>query len=451
MAITTFALSTALPGQSNALKSAKACRRAVVPLAGVLDTTPMLNSNCPELVSGEGILVSTLDGAGAEMRQNHLDYKFKNDFAIFFHHINKQKAEDAKKTLYISWVAFNPLKRAVTLTVNEQASYLSQPDAPFIDRAAMAEDPENLLYSGPGDRLAGDYIHGKATVGLPYSVTIPAGRLAVVRHLDVPVADLKFHHNGRSFFARGNIRGALAMATLATFSESGPPGLEKLAALLKSSGLAQPREYGKLPPTPDHYKGRFIYGRVAGVERGVKISAEHKYSLTKGGALAANFPVSSLIKGTFASGEIQSAPLLRRYSDTAYSAHGNYCVDYKIKIDLHNRDYIKRKLYVTLDCPLKTDADQLKYVEGEKAVFFRGSLKISSLNYERFYHFVLHKGEQLMPFESFEIEPGQRREVKIDLLYPPDATPPQMLKIYSPQSEAGDIDLRPVIKQGDNI
>ncbi len=426
----------------------------VRPLAGRLDNTAVLNSNCPELVTGEGILVSTLSGKGRDVPENHLNFKFKNDFALFFHHINKQSEEDAKKTLYVSWIAFNPQKKDAKLIVSEEASYLSQPDAPFVERPALAPDPDNTLYSGPGDRLTADFIHDtfstsdtKSARNLPLTITVPAGEMAIVRQMDVPVADLKYHHNGRSFYARGNIQGALNMATIATFSESGPPSLAELEALLQRSLLAHPREYEELAPTPDDFKGRFVYGRVSGVQTGAKIEAAHSLTLSKASEATRNYPISSLVNGTFGTGEIQSAPLLRRYPDTAYSAHGNYCVDYKVNLTIRNNDYIKRKLYVGFDCPLKADIDEIKYAERpEKAVFFRGSLKVSSEEYERFYHFVLHKGEALEPFESFEVEPGQTRTVTVELLYPPDATPPQLLKFYSPQSELPTLDLNPVIR-----
>ena len=268
----------------------------------------------------------------------------------------------------------------------------------------------------------------------------------MVRHVDVPVADLKFHHNGRSFFARGNIDGALQMATIATFSESGPPELSKLEAMLRDSLMARPREYEKLKPTPNDFKGRFIYGRVAGVQQGVHLNASHSLVLDKSSNSIKRYPISSLARGTFGTGEIQSAKLLRRYDDTAYSAHGNYCVDYKVVFNVRNRDYIKRKVYVYLDCPLKTDKNEIKYAEQpEKAVFYRGSVKLSTDSYQRFYHLVLHKGQNLEALDAFEVEPGEKMSFTVELLYPPDATPPQLLSVYSPQSEEVKVDLRPVL------
>jgi hypothetical protein len=438
-------LAYAADAESSTAKRLPLCK--VKPLAAVMDKLPMLNSNCPEVVSGEGLLVSTMSGVGKDVPENHLSYRFKGDFAIFLHHINKQTEAEAKKTLYVSWVAFNPTSQPVTLRVDEQASYLSQPDAPFVERAPLAIDDENKLFSGPGDRLTADYIHGKAKIEPPFLITVQPGKLAVVRHVDVPVADLKFHHNGRSFFARGNIDGALQMATIATFSESGPPELSKLEAMLKDSLMARPREYEKLRPTPNDATGRFIYGRVAGVQQGVHLDASHNLLLDKSSDSIKCYPISSLARGTFGTGEIQSAKLLRRYDDTAYSAHGNYCVDYKITCKVRNSDYIKRKVYVYLDCPLKTDKNEVKYAEQpEKAVFYRGSVKVSTANYQRFYHLVLHKGQNLEALDAFEVEPGEKMNFTVELLYPPDATPPQLLRIYSPKSEEVRVDMRPVLE-----
>lgn len=430
---------------SGAAKRLPFCK--VKPLAGAMDKLPMLNSNCPEVISGEGILVSTMSGIGKDVPENHLNYRFKGDFALFLHHINKQTEAEAKKTLYVSWVVFNPLNQPVTLKIDEQASYLSQPDAPFVERVPLAVDDENKFYSGPGDRLTADYIHGMAKVEPPFTVTIPPGKFAVIRHVDVPVADLKFHHNGRSFFARGNINGALQMATIATFSESGPPELSKLEAMLRDSLMARPREYEKLKPTPNDFVGKFIYGRVAGVQQGVHLNSSHSLVLNKSSDSIKCYPISSLAKGTFGTGEIQSAKLLRRYDDTAYSAHGNYCVDYKVGFNVRNSDYIKRKVYVYLDCPLKTDKNEIKYAEQpEKAVFYRGSVKISTDSYQRFYHLVLHKGQNLEALDAFEVEPGEKMSFTVELLYPPDATPPQLLTVYSPQSEEVKVDVRPVLE-----
>ena len=52
----------AVEGESSSPKRLPLCK--VKPLAADLDKLPMLNSNCPEVVSGEGLLVSTMSGVG---------------------------------------------------------------------------------------------------------------------------------------------------------------------------------------------------------------------------------------------------------------------------------------------------------------------------------------------------------------------------------------------------
>ena len=58
-------------------------------LSGHLDSVPVFNSNSPELVLGEGILLSSF--APEEMRspQAHLDFVFNGRLDRFAHHVAK--------------------------------------------------------------------------------------------------------------------------------------------------------------------------------------------------------------------------------------------------------------------------------------------------------------------------------------------------------------------------
>lgn len=69
----------------------------VRPLPGELDSTPVFNSNSPELIQTEGILLSTFPSAGMRTPEAHLNYPFQGRFDIFAHHIARGITPDDKK------------------------------------------------------------------------------------------------------------------------------------------------------------------------------------------------------------------------------------------------------------------------------------------------------------------------------------------------------------------
>ncbi|MEZ4535818.1 MAG: DUF3370 family protein, partial [Cyanobacteriota/Melainabacteria group bacterium] len=69
------------PAEKSELRDAEIIR----PLPGALDSVPVFNSNCPEVVLGEGVLLSTFK-AGVDP-SGTLPYEFMGDFDVFFHHI----------------------------------------------------------------------------------------------------------------------------------------------------------------------------------------------------------------------------------------------------------------------------------------------------------------------------------------------------------------------------
>ncbi|MGB7893662.1 MAG: DUF3370 family protein, partial [Microcoleus sp.] len=46
-------------------------------------------------------------------------------------------------------------------------------------------------------------------------------------------------------------------------------------------------------------------------------------------------------------------------------------------------------------------------------------------------HIVQRRGQQGEPLVNVNMKPGERRLVQVDFLYPPDATPPQVLTVRS--------------------
>lgn len=48
---------------------------------------------------------------------------------------------------------------------------------------------------------------------------------------------------------------------------------------------------------------------------------------------------------------------------------------------------------------------------------------------ERYVHLVQRRGQRGEPLVTLNMRPGEKRDVIVDLLYPPDATPPQVLTV----------------------
>ena len=417
------------------------------PLPGALDDVLMFNSNSPEVVTKEGILVSTFPPEGKQVPTAHLNLLLEGQFNLFAHHINKNEGEGEPKTLFIAALIGNPGKKKVKLKILDAASYLSQPDAPFIILKEVEENPAGKIYAGPGDRVTDDLLRGSQQDGWPKSVTVAPGDATLLFNLPIPVRPLKPALNGRSTLIRLTSNGPVHIATLALFSRRGengeerPPSLEEWQTLLNTSELAGPRD--KVPTPPDA-SGAFIYGRVAGVQRGstwkatIRDNAASKPKLhipQPGHAFA--YPISTVDHGTFGTLQIQSAPLVVRYPDTAYQAHGNYGVEYNLTLPLYNDTESQQTVSVSFETPIKTNKkeDCLSFFEPPPTnVFFRGTVEFQYRDdngqaQDRYVHLVERRGQICEPQIVLSMKPKSRRQVKVRLLYPPDATPPQVLTV----------------------
>ena len=99
-------------------------------LPGALDQIPVFNSNSPELVLNEGILLSTFPKSQKSFANAHLDRSFTGRFDLFTHHIAKGSVENLR-TLYEGVIVYNPTAEPVTIDILQAASYVSQPDAKY--------------------------------------------------------------------------------------------------------------------------------------------------------------------------------------------------------------------------------------------------------------------------------------------------------------------------------
>jgi len=420
------------------------------PLPGRLDSVPVFNSNNPEVVKTEGILLSTFPPRGKRVPTAHLNFPFRGRFDLFSHHIARAiETPDDLRTLYLGVIVYNPSSQPVTLYVLQAASYLSQPDAPFVELPPLLDNQLGNFYAGPGDRVMNDVLRGQRQEGWPAQLVIPPRQSRMLSNLPIPVSTLTPPLNGRSTLVRLQSNGPVYLAELAMYAKPSltggeqAPTLNEWQTLLETGNFAGPREGA--PSPPHNPTGGEIYGRVAAVAQG----SAWRSQVTDPGSLylaipqrgqAFSYGLSTLLAGRMGTGQNQSAKLLVRYPGTAYEAHGNYGVEYNITLPLSNNTGEPQTVNIVLQTPLKEDYLSklgLRFRQPPyPSVFFRGTVRIQyndnfDLPQIRYYHLTQQRGQIAEPLVQLEMAPGTQRLVQVDFLYPPDATPPQMLTIQT--------------------
>jgi Protein of unknown function (DUF3370) len=414
-------------------------------LPGQLDDVLVFNSNSPELVLQEGILLSTFPKADKATPAAHLDRAFNGRFDIFTHHIAKGSATDLR-TLYHAVVAHNPGTEPVTIDTLQAASYVSQPDAPFIELpASTLPNNDGKIYAGPGSRGASDVLRGRRQDIFAPSIVIPPGESRLVFNLPIAVKTLEPLVNGRSTILRLRSTGNVHLASLALFAKTDDQGAEREPNLaewqdvIQTGKLSSPRDK---VPTPIGAPGGQIYGRVSGVAQGSQwngtLTDPEKLDLTiPEPGKAFSYGISTLYRGTLGTNQSQSAKMLDRYEDTAYEAHGNYAVQYALTLPLVNPTDREQTVQLTFETPLKREDTQTGlrfYNPLPKNTFFRGTVRFMynddrDIPRTQYFHLVQKRGQQGEPLVTLKMPPGDRRLVKFDVIYPADATPPQVLTV----------------------
>jgi hypothetical protein len=419
----------------------------VRPLPGQLDNVPVFNSNSPELVQTEGILLSTFPPKGKATPTAHLNFPFQGRFDVFAHHIAKAATPEDLRSLYLGIVLHNPGTKPVTVDILQAASYLSQPDAPFIELPSQVENRFGRVYAGPGSRVMSDILRSRRQSGFPPQLVIPPGQSRMLLNLPIPVRTLEPPINGRSTLMRLRSNGRVYAASLARFApvdsngEERAPTLAEWRELLDKGDLAGARD--RVPTPPDQTSSGIIYGRVAGVAQGSQWQAQlvdqpnTAYLSIPQPGQAFSYGISTLSGGRLGTNQAQSAPMLVRYPDTAYFAHGNYGVQYSLTLPLVNRTSNAQTVTLALQTPIKEDQIQggLRFFEPlPRQIFFRGSVQVrykddAGLPQTRTVHLVQRRGQMGEPLIQLRMPPSDQRLVQVDLLYPPDATPPQVLTV----------------------
>ncbi|NEQ44354.1 MAG: DUF3370 family protein [Leptolyngbya sp. SIOISBB] len=459
----------------------------VRPLPGQLDEVPVFNSNSPELIQQDGILLSTFPGDQMAHGEAHLDFAFEGRFDFFAHHIARGITADDRRTMFLGGLIYNPNSEPVTLKIGQGVSYLSQ-EAPFHSLPALRFNPDGSVFSGPGSRTVSDVLQERRQSQWPWQIVIPPEQTYLLINAPIPLRRLPFTadatlppgsvlpgapenfrsfpvasviptgdsrplpSNGRSLLLQLDSDAPVYAATLAMYAprtlegEERAPTLQEWLRLLVNGRLAGPRD---IPPTnPEEYaKGsgdsRFFYGRVAGVAMGsqweaqaVDDSAAESLTIPTPGE-AISYVISTVDYNTFGTEQIQSAPMLARYPDTAYRAHGNYGVHYKVRMPLNNNTDRQQRVALTLQTPLQDETlnQGLRFLRNPAdRIFFRGTVRVQYETAEgqqrtRYIHVVQRQGEEGEPILRLTLPPNSQQEVVVELIYPPDATPPQVLTV----------------------
>jgi hypothetical protein len=424
-------------------------------LPGQLNKVPMFNSNSPEVVQTEGILLSTFPSSGKAVPSAHLNLPLEGSFNLFAHHIARSKTPGDSRPMYLGVIVYNPGKQPVTLDILQAVSYVTNPDAPFIQLPSFVDNSSGKVYAGPGSRLTNDFLRGVHQSNFPSQLVIPPQQSKMLFNLPITLG------NCRSTLMRLRSNAPVHMASLAMYAPlevdfleaelADPllplpisyraPLLEEWQKLLDTGNLSEPRD--RTPTPPNQTKNEIIYGRVAGVAQGSEWQTEvvdsrkaKALSIPQPGK-AFSYPLSTVNMVTLGTGQVQSAPMLVRYPDTAYRAHGNYGVHYSLTLPLANNTGKFQTVTLAIQTPLKQENENngLRFLEPpDQQVFFRGTVQISykddqGVSQTRYVYLEQRRGQQGEPLVRLNMPRGDRRLVKLNFLYPPDATPPQVLTV----------------------
>ncbi|MGC1309557.1 MAG: DUF3370 domain-containing protein [Phormidesmis sp.] len=441
----------------------------VRPLPGGLDNVPVFNSNSPEIIESDGILLSTFPSRGKSDPSAHLNYSFNGRFDIFSHHVARGQDDSDTRTVYEAIMVHNPGDRPVTLSVRDGASYISQ-ESPWNEIASGTSNLYSNNFSGPGSRVMNDVLRDRRQSVFPAQVTIPPRQSHLLLNAPIPLRRLNVatdgslppgseltpppvrassgegpRLNGRSTLMRLNSSGPVYVASLAMHAPQSNgkervPSLDDWRYILAQGRLAAPRDLA--PSRPGSRDNPFRYGRVSGIATG----SQWRATLSDRGSSQLTIPdpgehisyaLSTLERNTFGTGQIQSAAITARYADTAHRANGNYGIEYNLDMPLTNNTDSPKTVELSIQTPLQNDdiknALQFKTTPDSR-VFFRGTMLFiykedDGRSRAHYAYLVQNRGEQGQPLVEMTLAPGEQRDVNVQFLYPPDATPPQVLTI----------------------
>jgi hypothetical protein len=423
----------------------------VIPLPGKLNDILQINSNNPEILSEEGIILSTFPEENRKFANAHLNYAIEGRFDIFTHHIGLRKDIGDFTLLYQGILMQNASNKEATIKIIKSSFYNNYPDAPFIDNMdSNIRNDEGIIFSGTGDRVAQDIIRNKNLLGIqeiklkpyeyylllnePFYVFPFLSRNAKTVHFSLEtnspiyIANLSMYERNKLFFWKDS-----------------KPSLNDWIDLLNNSNLLQQRDKIATPLEDfnEDLSLPFFYSRVSGIVIGnkweSKITNNQELFYIPGKNQGIAYVINSLFRNTYGTKQNQSANILKRYENTSYQSYGNYGIEYEIEIPLYNHFNEYQLISINFSSPIRFIPDEEKdfiefYRYPENKINFRGDIKIEYENFlknkvTKYIHLVQRFGEEGLPIASFLIAPNEKRNLKINFIYPADCTPPHTLII----------------------
>ena len=428
-------------------------QQEVRPLPGQLDELLLLNDNNPELITGEGILLSTFP------TNQGLNLAFDGRFDLFSHHVYAGKPEELASTLWLAVLAQPVGTEPVTLDVIGGSTSLSQGTkpgqtaAPFLPLPSLMAETTTPIASGPGSRVAGDLLRGDQAPELPKQIKIAPGDASALLVLPIPVAGLDPLLNGRNLQLRLKSSAPVYLATVAAYGNNDSPPSNQRWRSVAQRRDAQPKRASA------HATGQQGSDDLLEGER--RPDRQHLDGhLADPGSNALNineapisWPISSLERGDLGTAQVQTAELKTFDKGTAWAAHGNYGVEYDLTLPLHNPDRSTRTVALALESPDKRGSSngKLQFKPGNSGpVMFRGPIEVTGLDGangramgRRRFHLVLRRGQQGPQLGTVSLAPGESRKVRVRLVYPADATPPQVLTVLPVKQSNSSTDVHP--------
>ncbi len=410
-------------------------------LPGNLDNIPFFNSNSPELVTTEGILLSTFPQSDKIHPDAHLNRTFEGRFDIFTHHITPQISF---KRFYQGILIKNATNKEVVLKIISASTYLTK-EATF---KKLPDFTRNFgeYFAGPGDRVSQDILRAKRITLFDKKPIILLKPNETYILMNLPLVP----GNERTSQFKLESDGPVYIADLTRYENTflwlpgTPPKLYDWMNILKWGKLAEKRD--KIPTNVDKpltFWLKFIYGRVSGITTGTTWNAEivndrDKFIIPEHNTGIA-YVLNTMHDNTLGTNQRQTMKIDPRYQDTAYYSNGNYGVTYNINIPFYNNTKEQREVKISFDTPIRLPENQPQkeisfYRTPPEKVFFRGELRVKYKSYfgfekEKYFHLVQRSGQKGDNLLTLILDPEEVRNINLSFVYPADATAPHVLTI----------------------